>query len=130
MRLRNTILGALLAHCLVALPALAGAPEPLNLVGENPSWEIITDTGKPDNPTERFRGSLGLDGMYRKSPSYYGTDAVKGRWVNAHTFAMERRILGHSETQLWTLEFDGNKATINFEDTDGNRAEFHGEANE
>jgi hypothetical protein len=102
----------------------------LNLVGENPSWEIITDTGKPDNPTERFSGSLGLDGMFRKSPAYYGTNAVKGRWINARTFAVERRILGHSETQLWALTFDGNTVTVNYEDTDGNRVELHGEASE
>ena len=100
----------------------------LNLTGENPSWEIITHTGKPDNPTERFSGSLGLDGMFRKSPAYYGTDAVKGRWINARTFAVERRILGNSETQLWTLAFDGNKVTVNYEDTDGTKLEMHGEA--
>jgi CubicO group peptidase (beta-lactamase class C family) len=102
----------------------------LSLVGENPSWEIFTNTGKPDNPTERFSGSLGLDGMFRKSPAYYGTNAVKGRWINARTFAIERRILGHSETQLWALTFDGNKVTVNFEDTDGSKAEMHGEVSQ
>jgi len=102
----------------------------LNLLGEDPSWEIITNTRKPDNPTERFWGSLGLDGMYRKSPAYYGTNAVKGRWVNARTFAVERRVLGHSETQLWALTFDGNKVTVNFEDADGSKAELHGETGE
>jgi CubicO group peptidase (beta-lactamase class C family) len=102
----------------------------LNLAGENPTWEIITHTGKPDNPTERFSGSLGLDGMFRKSPAHYGTNAVKGRWVNARTFEVERRILGHSETQLWALAFDGRKVTVNFEDTDGSKVELHGEASE
>jgi CubicO group peptidase (beta-lactamase class C family) len=102
----------------------------LNLVGENPTWEIITTTGKPDNPTERFSGPLGLDGMFRKSPAYYGTDAVKGRWINARTFAVERRILGNSETQLWALTFDGNKVTVTYEDTDGTKVELHGEASE
>ena len=102
----------------------------LNLVGENPSWEIVTDTGKPDNPTERFSGSLGLDGTYRKSPAYYGTNAVKGRWINARTFAVERRILGNSETQIWAFTFDGNKVTVNYEDTDGNKVELRGEARE
>jgi CubicO group peptidase (beta-lactamase class C family) len=102
----------------------------LNLAGENPSWEIITTTGKPDNPTERFSGPLGLDGMFRKSPAYYGTDAVKGRWINARTFTVERRILGNSETQLWALTFDGNKVKVNYEDTDGTKVELHGEASE
>jgi hypothetical protein len=103
----------------------------LNLVGENPSWEIVTDTGKPDsNPAEVFSGSLGLDGMFRKSPGHYGINAAKGRWINARTFAIERRVLGHSETQSWTLAFDGNKVTVTYEDTDGNREELHGEAKE
>jgi CubicO group peptidase (beta-lactamase class C family) len=102
----------------------------LNLAGENPSWEIITNTGKPDTPTERFGGSLGLDGTFRKSPAYYGTNAVKGRWVNARTFAVERRILGHSETQVWALTFDGNKVNVSFEDTDGNKAELRGESSD
>jgi CubicO group peptidase (beta-lactamase class C family) len=102
----------------------------LNLAGENPTWEIITHTAKPDNPTERFSGALGLDGMFRKSPAYYGTDAVKGRWINARTFAVERRILGNSETQLWALTFDGNKVTITYEDTDGTKVELHGETSE
>lgn len=102
----------------------------LNLVDANPSWEITTNTGKPDAPTERFSGSIGLDGMSRKSPAYYGTNAVKGRWVNARTFTVERWVLGHSETQVWTLAFDGNKVTVNFEDTDGNKVEMHGEIND
>jgi CubicO group peptidase (beta-lactamase class C family) len=102
----------------------------LTLVGENPSWEFITTTGKPDNPTERFSGPLGLDGMYRKSPAYYGTDAVKGRWISARTFAVERRILGNSETQLWAVTFDGNKVTVGYEDTDGTKVELHGETSE
>jgi hypothetical protein len=103
----------------------------LNLTSENPSWEVVTDAGKPDsNPTELFSGSLGLDGMFRKSSGDYGTNAVKGRWINARTFAIERRVLGHSETQLWALTFDGNKVTVNYEDTDGNKEELHGEASE
>jgi CubicO group peptidase (beta-lactamase class C family) len=102
----------------------------LNLAGENPSWEIITHTGKPDNPTERFSGSLGLDGMFAKSPAYYGTNAVKGRWINARTFEVERRILGNSEKQLWALTFDSNKVAVSYEDTDGSKTELHGEASE
>ena len=88
-------------------------------------------TGKPDNPTERFSGSLGLDGMFRKSPAYYGTNAVKGRWINARTFAVERRILGNSETQLWALTFDGNKVTVNLRRHRRHQGwNMHGEASE
>jgi hypothetical protein len=35
--------------------------------------------------------------------------------------------LGHSETQTWTLAFDGNKVNVSFENTDGTKAELHGE---
>jgi hypothetical protein len=71
---------------------------------------------------------MGLDGMFRKSsPAFYGINAAKGRWLNERTFALERRILGHGETQTWTLNFDGNKVTVNFENTDGSKIELHGE---
>jgi CubicO group peptidase (beta-lactamase class C family) len=101
----------------------------LNFYDSDSSWEITTDTGKPDSPTARFSGLMGLDGVFRKSPpAFYGVNAAKGRWLNDHTFAIERRILGHSETQMWTLAFDGNKVNVNFENTDGTRAELHGQA--
>ena len=74
---------------------------------------------------------MGLDGLYRKSPpAPYGINAVKGRWINEHTFAMERRILGRGEIQTWALNFDGDKVTVNFENTDGFKAELHGEIKE
>jgi len=47
--------------------------------------------------------------------------------VNERSFMVERRILGHSEVQFWTLTFDANKVDIHFENTDGTRAELHGE---
>jgi hypothetical protein len=43
---------------------------------------------------------------------------------------VERRILGHGETQRWTLAFDGRKVDVRFEDTDGVKVELHGEADE
>jgi hypothetical protein len=43
---------------------------------------------------------------------------------------VERRILGHGEMQRWTLAFDGNKVDVNFESTDGAKAELHGEADQ
>jgi hypothetical protein len=74
---------------------------------------------------------MGLDGTFRKSPpANYGINAAKGRWLNEHTFAMERRILGHGETQSWTLTFDGGKVTVNFADTDGFKTELHGETSD
>jgi CubicO group peptidase (beta-lactamase class C family) len=103
----------------------------LNFFDSDSSWEITTDTGKPDRPTERFSGLMGLDGVFRKSPpAAYGINAAKGRWLNEHTFAIERRILGHSETQTWTLTFDSDKVSVAFENTDGTKAEMHGEMQE
>jgi CubicO group peptidase (beta-lactamase class C family) len=99
----------------------------LNFFDSDSSWEITTDTGKSDQPTQRFSGLMGLDGIFRKSPpAFYGINAAKGRWLNEHTFALERRILGHSETQRWVLTFDGDKVTVNFENTDGFKTELHG----
>jgi CubicO group peptidase (beta-lactamase class C family) len=99
----------------------------LTLVGSGPSWEITTDTGKPGEAAERFSGLLGLQGVYRKSPASYGINASKGRWLNEHSFALERRILGHGETQLWILTFNGKKVDVSFESTDGLKVELHGE---
>jgi hypothetical protein len=96
----------------------------VNLVGSSPSWEYTTDAGK----LERFSGPIGLEGVFRVSPpASYGIDAVKGRWLNEHTFAVERRILGHGETQTWVLTFDGKKIAVSVGSTDGFNAELHGE---
>jgi hypothetical protein len=101
----------------------------LNLTDADPSWVITTETGKPERPVAQFSGLLGLDGIFRKSPpAAYGINATKGRWVNERSFMIERRILGHSEVQFWTLTFDANKVDVHFENTDGTRAELHGEA--
>jgi len=100
----------------------------LNFFDTDSSWVITTNTGKPDRPTDRFTGLVGLDGLFRKSPpAPYGINAARGRWINQHTFAMERRILGRGEIQTWALTFDGDKVTVNFENTDGFKAELHGE---
>ena len=90
---------------------------------------MITTYG--DNGNNRFTGLVGLDGLYRRSPpAPYGINATRGRWTSEHTFVMERRILGHSETQTWALTFDGDKVTVNFQNTDGFKAELHGERSE
>ena len=103
----------------------------LNLVDADPFWEITTESGRVDQPEGRFSGLLGLDGIFRRSPPVnYGINASKGRWLDERTFALERRILGHSETQLWILAFDGNKVEIAFENTDGTKATLHGEVKE
>jgi CubicO group peptidase (beta-lactamase class C family) len=103
----------------------------LNLTDPDPFWEIITETENADRPTRRFSGIMGLHGIFRMSPpANYGINASRGRWLDERTFALERRILGHSETQLWVLAFDGNKVEVSFEDTDGNKAKLYGESKE
>jgi hypothetical protein len=99
----------------------------LNLVDAPASWDITTK--ESDAPPERFAGLLGLDGVFQLSPpASYGIDAVKGRWLNAHTFSLERRILGHGETQLWALAFDGKTVDVRFVSSDGLKIELRGEA--
>ena len=103
----------------------------LNLVDADPFWEITTETGRPEQATGRFSGLLGLNGTFRRSPPVnYGINASKGRWLDERTFELERRILGHSETQLWVLAFDGNKVEVSFENTDGTKAKLYGEVKE
>ncbi|MGC2812096.1 MAG: serine hydrolase [Bradyrhizobium sp.] len=100
----------------------------LNFYDSDSSWVITTYGGKGNG---RFTGLVGLDGVYRKSPpAPYGINAARGRWTSEHTFVMERRILGHSEIQTWTLTFNDDKVTVNFENTDGFKAELQGERTE
>jgi CubicO group peptidase (beta-lactamase class C family) len=103
----------------------------LNLVSPNPSWEYTIGTQRLDQPIARFTGPIGLDGLFRKSsPTTYGVDAVRGSWLDDHTFVVDRRTLGNGETQRWTLTFDGNKVDLVFESTDGAKVNLHGETDE
>ncbi len=102
----------------------------LNLADPVPSWEIATATQRLDRPLSRISGSIGLDGRYAKSPASYGVNAVRGAWLDDHTFKVEWRILGHSETRTWTLAFDREKVDLGYEDNEGNKSELHGEAGE
>jgi hypothetical protein len=43
---------------------------------------------------------------------------------------VERRILGHGETETWTFNFDGNKVAASVENTDGGKWELRGERGE
>ena len=103
----------------------------LNFFESDSSWEVAVNTGRPNQPVQRFSGLMGLDGIYRKSPpAAYGINAAKARWLNGHTLMLERRVLGHGETQTWTLAFDGDAVTVSFADTDGSRAELRGQASD
>jgi CubicO group peptidase (beta-lactamase class C family) len=103
----------------------------LNFLDAGSSWEIATYPEEPGGAGARLSGPIGLDGFYRMTPpTPHGINAVKGRWIGERTFAAERRVLGHGEVQTWTLTFDANQVTLNFETTDGVKAEVHGEASE
>jgi CubicO group peptidase (beta-lactamase class C family) len=102
-----------------------------NFLESDASWIRTTDAGLAEHPTDRIAVLVGLDGTYRRSPvAPYGINAARGRWINEHTFAIDRRILGHAETETWALTFYGDKVTVNFENSDGFTAELHGEKSE
>ena len=58
----------------------------------------------------------------------HGIDAVRGRWVGDRTFEVERRILGHGETERWLLQFEGDSLEATYENTDGLKGKVHGQA--
>jgi hypothetical protein len=72
---------------------------------------LINARSSLDRPTARFAGPIGFDGLFRKGSARYGIEAVKGSWLDDHTFVVERRISGDGETQRWTLAFDCNNWT-------------------
>jgi hypothetical protein len=43
---------------------------------------------------------------------------------------MERRILGRGQIETYTFTFDGDKVKVNFENTDGFKAELRGGVSE
>jgi CubicO group peptidase (beta-lactamase class C family) len=103
----------------------------LNFGGPEPSWAITMNTGRPEYPVERLTGLVGLDGLFHVSPpDRFGIAAAKASWINDHTLLIDRRILGHGETQRWTLIFGGKQLELNFENTDGLKARLHGEASD
>jgi hypothetical protein len=61
---------------------------------------------------------------------FLSSATFNGRWIGERMFASERRVLGHGESRTWTLTFDANKVRLNFEKTDGAKAELHGETSE
>ena len=101
----------------------------LQLMGENPMWTLATNSGKPGAVPNYFPGPLGLDGRFRlAAPVRFGIAAARGRWVSDNSLEVERRILGHSETQRRLLTFEGTNVTVHFVDTDGDKADVHGRA--
>jgi hypothetical protein len=100
----------------------------LNLVYSNPSWGITTATQRLDRPTARFGGSIGLDGLFRKSSARYGIDAVKGAGSTTTLSWWSGEFSGTATSK--TLAFDNDKVDVKYESTDGEKVDLHGEADE
>jgi hypothetical protein len=79
-------------------------------------------------PSLRFTGPIGLDGLYRKGePTAFGIAAVRGKWLDGRTFLIERQILGMGEQQKWTLSFDGDRLHVRGKGRDGRDVSIDGE---
>jgi hypothetical protein len=79
-------------------------------------------------PSLGFSGPIGLVGLYRKGePTAFGIDAVRGKWLDSHTFLIERQTLGMGEQQKWTLSFDGERLHLRGKGRDGRDVSIDGE---
>ena len=101
----------------------------LILTDPQPHYDIETYTRDTTRSGPGFTGPIGLDGLYRKgeltcqganNPFFAGpprvrvVNAVKGTWVDDHTFVVDWRVLGlaNSPEERWTLTFDGEKLNV------------------
>lgn len=85
----------------------------LTLAGAQPHFDMQTDGGGWTNSSAGFSGPIGLDGVYRKAePTGFGSRAVKGAWVDGHTFVVDLQYLGTGEQRKWMLSFDGERVTL------------------
>lgn len=83
----------------------------LFLADESPRYIVQMAAGDPAQ--RQLDGPIGLDGLYRKSaPSFLGIRAAKGSRQNEQTFIFDFQYVGLGETSMWTLTFDGDKATL------------------
>jgi hypothetical protein len=86
----------------------------LDLIGANPGYESEIYTHDPAKPSTKFAGPIGLDGLYRKTElTASGARAVKGTWLDQHTFAIDVQYLGAGEQRKWVLSF--NSGRVNFQ---------------
>jgi CubicO group peptidase (beta-lactamase class C family) len=100
----------------------------LTLNDPQPHYELEIYGRDPTKPPVKYAGPIGLDGLYRKAePSSNGVSAVKGVWLNGHTFQIDRLNVGASEfAQRWTLWFDGETLSIYGKDFNGRPASVDG----
>jgi CubicO group peptidase (beta-lactamase class C family) len=79
-------------------------------------------------PTPRFAGPIGLDGKYRQAEPTYNqwlafraVSALKGTWLDDHTFMMDWLTLGQGPANVWTFTFDGDKLNLQVTRLDGSK---------
>jgi CubicO group peptidase (beta-lactamase class C family) len=101
----------------------------LSLTDPNPHYELEIYTQDRTNPSLRFYGPIGLDGLYRPGESsVLGVLALKGAWSDGHTFVIDLRLLGGDEDRKWTLSFDGARANLRGKDRSGHEISVDSEA--
>jgi CubicO group peptidase (beta-lactamase class C family) len=104
----------------------------LNFSGSVCTWTQAMDIGKPDGSLATSEGQIGLDGVSRSGPpGRFGpstVSAAKGRWLNGHTFEIDRHVLGHGETEKVELAFDRDQVTVIYRNTDGVQGYAYGQA--
>ena len=101
----------------------------LTLADPNPGYELEVDTHNPVKPSAKFRGPIGLDGLYRKGEAAEtGVRAVKGTWLDRHTFAIDVQYLGAGEQRKWTLSFTDGKVNFRDKNRQGREISIDGEA--
>jgi hypothetical protein len=116
----------------------------LMLTENQPSYDIETYVQDTTKPGPKFTGPIGLHGLYRKGElTYQGVDnpffggpprvrvvnAVKGTWVDDHTFVVDWRVLGlaNSPEERWILTFDEDKLEVRIKFGAGSEMSVDGE---
>jgi CubicO group peptidase (beta-lactamase class C family) len=100
----------------------------LTFAGANSTYELEISTRNSLKPSVKLDGSIGLDGLYRKSePGASGVRAVKGTWLDPHTFSIDVRYLGVGEQQKWALSFTDGRVSVRGKDRQGHEISIDGD---
>jgi CubicO group peptidase (beta-lactamase class C family) len=100
----------------------------LTFADPHPHYELEIYNQDQTRPSLTSNGPIGLDGVYRKGePTASGIVAMRGKWLDGHTFLVERQTLGTGEEQKWTLSFDGETLHLRAKGRDGRDISIDGE---
>ena len=102
----------------------------LALTGPQPRIDFEFYGRDPGAPSRTVGGPIGLDGLYRRGDmTEVGIVAVKGSWLNDHTFVIQRLLLGSGfSEQKYTLWFDDEKLNVRGKDRAGRDVSIDGGA--